>query len=125
MRTGLARPWYVTVIVAIFVIDGINASAQVGMQLLGESVNPTPLVLWQAGVALTAWAAAWAAARRRRFASGLAVLNGAVIMTMLLRLPAMVGMEPNAIAPLRGAAVMVFGFVLLLAVVLEWEARKR
>ena len=117
-----ARPWYVLVIIVIFVIDGTNAAAQVVMR---ASSGPVALLLWQAGVASTAWAAAWAAAQRWRFASGLAVLNGAVIATMLLRLPAMVGMELEAVAPLRGAAVVVFCFVLLLAGVLEWEARKR
>lgn len=117
-----ARPWYVLLIIVIFVIDGTNAAVQVAMR---ASSGPVALLLWQAGVASTAWAAAWAAAQRWRFASGLAVLNGAVIATMLLRLPSMVGMEQEAAAPLRGAAVVVFCFVLLLAGVLEWEARKR
>lgn len=120
-----ARPWYVTAVVVILVIDGTNAAAQVVMRLLGESMDPSPLVLWQAGVAATAWTAAWAAAQRRRHASGLAVLHGIVLATMLLRLPAMLELEVEAIAPLRGSAALVFGFVLLLAAVLEWEARKR
>lgn len=120
-----ARPWYVLLIIVILVIDGTNAAVQVVMRVVGASSGPVALLLWQAGVASTAWAAAWAAAQRWRFASGLAVLNGAVIATMLLRLPSMVGMELEAAAPLRGAAVVVFCFVLLLAGVLEWEARKR
>lgn len=125
MNTSPARPWYVLVIVVILVIDGTNAAAQVVMRLLGGSMDPSALVLWQAGVAVTAWGAAWAASRRWRAASGLVALHGLVISTMLLRLPAMLELEAEAIGPLKGAAAMVFVFVLFLAAVLEWEARRR
>lgn len=124
MTTTPARPWYVTVIVVIFVIDGTNGAAQVVMRLLGESSDPSALVFWQTGVALTAWATAWAGWQMRRLAVELAILNGVVLSLMLLQLPTMIEIEPEAITGLRSAAAMVFVVVLLLAAGLYRGTRK-
>jgi hypothetical protein len=124
MTTPPARPWYVTVIVVIFVIDGTNGAAQVVMRLLGESSDPSALVFWQSGVALSAWATAWAGWQLKRLAVGLAILNGAVLSLMLLRLPTMIEMEPEGVAGLRSAAAMIFVVVLLLAAGLYRGTRK-
>lgn len=125
MRPALSRPWYVTVIVVILVLDGCNAAAQVALQLLSKSVDPLALVLWQAGVAITGWTAAWAGWQLKRYAPALTIAHGAVLSVMLLRLPTMLTLDAEAAAPLRGAAALIFVFALCLAAGLEWGTRKR
>lgn len=120
-----ARPWYVTAIVVILVIDGTNAAAQVVMRLLGESSDPSALVFWQAGVAVSAWTAAWAGWQLKRFASALTAVHGLVLSVMLLRLPSMLALDAEAVAPLRASAIAVLVFVLLLAAGLEGGTRRR
>lgn len=125
MTSTPVRPWYVLVIVAILAIDGLNAAAQVALMLLSNPPDTSMLLYWQAGVALTAWSAAWAGWQLQRFASALTLLHGMVLSMMLLRLPAILTLEPEAAAPLRGTAAMIFLFVLLLGAGLEWGTRKR
>lgn len=119
------RPWYLTAVVVILAIDGLNALAQVVMRLLGESHDPYPLVLWQSAVATTGFVAAVAGWRRIRWAALATLGHGFVLAAMLVQLPAMIALEGEAATSVRSSAALILAFIIAMAVLVDRGVRAR
>jgi hypothetical protein len=125
MSEPAKRPWYLIAVVAVLTIDGLNAFAQVVMRLIGESTDPTALLLWQCAVAASGFIAAVAAWKRIRWAAFATLGHGFVLAGMLVQLPTLIALEGEAATSVRASAAAILAFIIVLAVLVDRGVRAR
>ena len=102
------RPIGPYLLTAFFAFLALNAGVQVVLPVLGRSGDPPLLVALQALVTATGVSAAAGSWRRARWSPAAALVHGIATAAMLLSLPPILDMAPDARGGIQvGAAVMI------------------
>jgi hypothetical protein len=112
------------VLCTIFGVLALIDWAQVLVALIGRSDEPSTLVALHFGTGAAAGTTCWGSWRGTRWTPIAAVAYGALTAALLLRLPALLSLPPDARAGIRAGAAAVLLFALLSAAYFRAKARQ-
>jgi len=113
------------VLCTIFGVLALIDSAQVLLALIGRSDAPSTLIALHFGTGTAAAATFWGSWRGTRWTPIAAAAYGALTAALLLALPALLNLPPDARAGIRAGAAAVVLFALLSAAYFRANARQR
>lgn len=112
------------VLSAIFGVLALIDGAQVLLALLGRSDESSTLIALHFGTGAAAAATCWGSWRRTRWTPIAAVTYGALTAALLLALPALLNLPPDARAGIRAGAAAVLLFALFSAAYFRANSRQ-
>jgi hypothetical protein len=108
----------------IFGVLALIDWAQVVLALVRPSDNPSALIALHFGTGAAAAVTFWGSWRRTRWTPIAAVAYGAITAALLLALPSLISLPPDARAGLRTGAAAVLLFALLTAAYFRADSRR-